>query len=71
MKMSLPEVICAYTVGAAFALKLERKKGSLEVGKDADFVSTKLSWQDLFYSAGLPEASQVYLKGKRIFKSKN
>lgn len=70
MKMSLPEVICAYTLGAASALKLDQKKGSLEVGKNADFVSTKLSWQDLFYLVGTPMASQVYLRGKRVFKSK-
>ncbi len=52
MKMSLPEVIAAYTIGAAYALKLSHEVGSLEVGKSADFISTSRSWRDLFYSVG-------------------
>jgi imidazolonepropionase len=52
MKMSLPEVISAYTVGAAHALKLAPEVGSIEVGKSADFACTRKSWTDLFYSVG-------------------
>lgn len=71
MKMTLPEVIGAYTVGAAYALKLQDQKGSIEAGKDADFFCTPLSWRELFYSVGSPSASQVYLRGKRIYKAQN
>jgi imidazolonepropionase len=52
MKMSLPEVISAYTVGAAHALELEEKAGSLEAGKSADFICLDRDWTELFYSAG-------------------
>ena len=37
MKMTLPEVINAYTLGAAYALGKQNQRGTLEVGKDADF----------------------------------
>ncbi len=52
MKMSLPEVIAAYTVGASHALKLSQDVGSIELGKAADFMCTLNSWTDLFYSVG-------------------
>jgi len=67
MKMSLPQVLSAYTVGAAWALGLSQEIGSLELGKSADFVSTQQDWQTLFYSVGQPIAEQVFLKGKRVF----
>lgn len=67
MKMSLPEVISAYTVGAAAALALSHEVGSIELGKSADFVSTQQDWQTLFYSVGQPAADQVFLRGKRVF----
>ena len=41
MKMSLPEVISAYTVGAAHALNLQNEIGSLEVGKKCGFLFDK------------------------------
>jgi predicted amidohydrolase YtcJ len=37
-RLSLPEVIEAYTVNGARVLGLEREAGSIEVGKSADFV---------------------------------
>jgi imidazolonepropionase len=63
MKMSLPEVISAYTVGAASALKLISEVGSLRIGKSADFMCTSKSWTDLFYSAGDPGAELVFVSG--------
>ena len=36
MKMSPAEAICAATINAAYALQLEKTKGSIEPGKDAD-----------------------------------
>lgn len=52
MKMSLAEVIAAYTVGAAYALDLQGRKGSLEVGKDADMIAVDGDITDLFYQVG-------------------
>lgn len=63
MKMSLPEVISAYTVGAAAALKLAPEVGSLRLGKSADFMCTSKSWTDLFYSAGDSGAELVFVSG--------
>ena len=37
-RLTLPEVLAAYTIGGAHANFLERESGSLEVGKWADFV---------------------------------
>ncbi len=52
MKMSLPEVISAFTVGSATALGLDAHLGSLEVGKACDFMALDCSWRELFYSVG-------------------
>lgn len=64
MKMTLPEVLSAYTVGASWALGLQKEIGSIEVGKAADFVGTKVEWNELFYSAGSRDISEVYQAGQ-------
>jgi len=66
MKMSLPEVIAAYTVGGAYALGLHQEIGSLEVGKSADFISMSQDWTSLFYSSGMMGIDEVYFKGQLI-----
>lgn len=68
MKMTLPEVLSAYTVGAAYALKLQSSVGSIEVGKSADIISTDQDWQCLFYSVGDRPEKLVFSRGKRISK---
>jgi imidazolonepropionase len=64
MQMTLPEVICAYTYGAARALRMENLCGSLEVGKSADFICTKKDWSELFYSVGARDIDATYISGK-------
>ncbi len=49
MKMSLAEVLAAYTYNAASALGLENKYGSLEVGKSANAIHFEAGLTDLFY----------------------
>lgn len=66
MKMTLPEVIAAYTVGAAHALSLQSEVGSLELGKAADFVCINKSWQELFYSVGERASLTTYRDGIKI-----
>jgi imidazolonepropionase len=63
MKMSLAEVIVAFTLGGAYALGLEQSCGSLEVGKQADFCCYAGSWKDLFYQPGGPIPAAVFRDG--------
>lgn len=51
MKMTLPEVIVAYTLGASYALKRQATEGSLEVGKSAQLIFLEDSYAGLFYSS--------------------
>jgi imidazolonepropionase len=64
MKMSLPEVIAAYTYNAAAALGISESVGSLEVGKEADFVVLSDVWQNLFYEVGYHPVKNTYRAGK-------
>lgn len=66
MGMSLPEVLAAYTVGAAFSLGLENQIGHLDIGWDANFTVWDCDWTQLFYSAGARPANAVYRFGKKI-----
>jgi imidazolonepropionase len=63
MKMSLSETLCAYTLGAAWALGLEDEVGSLEVGKSADFITLNCGLTELFISPGKICAEQVFVRG--------
>lgn len=65
MKMTLPEVIAAYTVGGALALGLD-DRGVLLPGKRADFIVLNNDWEELFYSIGAKNAQLVYCAGKSI-----
>lgn len=66
MKMSLPEVIGAWTVGGAWALGL-KDVGVLQAGFKADFQVLDNGWRGLFYEAGSFPACQVWVGGKKIF----
>jgi imidazolonepropionase len=66
MKMSLPEVIAAYSVGASWALGQASEIGSCEAGKSADFQCIDSDWTSLFYSAGKISAQKVFLSGRLI-----
>lgn len=66
MKMTLPEVIGAYTVGAAYALGLDNEVGSLTVGRRADFVTIESDWEELFYHVGNMGIKKVFQGGKRL-----
>ena len=69
MRMTLAEVLVAYTLGAAFALGLQHRAGSLSVGKDCDFNVLEGSWRDLFYGVGHHPVSGVYRLGKCLHKN--
>jgi imidazolonepropionase len=63
MKMTLPEVLSAVTLGGAYALGLENEIGVIDEGYSADFILTEHDWTSLFYSAGRRWISQVYYRG--------
>ncbi len=67
MKMSLAEVIAAYTIGGAYALGLQDEIGSLEVGKDANFIVLNTPIEDLFYQVGSSPVCETWLEGKKVF----
>lgn len=69
MKMTLPQVIAAYTVGASYALNLQNEIGSLEIGKSADILCTSQDWRTMFYSVGESVPKKVFSRGKKIFDS--
>ena len=66
MKMSLSEVLVAYTVGAAHALGLESEIGSLELGKSCDFNVLTGGTEELFLDVGHMPIEATYFCGDRI-----
>lgn len=63
MQMSLPEIISAWTVGAAHALGLT-DRGTLQQGFRADLQVIDMDWQGLFYQAGATPVSAVMSAGR-------
>ena len=64
MNMTLPEVIAGYTIQAARALNCESTHGSLEVGKQADFITLNDSFRSLFYQVGYHPVKNVFIGGQ-------
>jgi imidazolonepropionase len=69
MKMTLSEIIAAWTVGAAQALRL-KDTGSLQRGFVADLQVINQDWRGLFYQAGHSDVTRVFAQGKLIFSCK-
>jgi 5-methylthioadenosine/S-adenosylhomocysteine deaminase len=81
-----PTVVTAYealqmaTINGAKALGLEKSKGSIEVGKDADLVIFNFKHTQLFpindlisdiiYNANGEDTETVIIKGKTVYKNK-
>jgi imidazolonepropionase len=66
MKMSLPEVISAYTVGGSYALRRLHEIGSLQKGKLANFSVLEGAWSEMFYSFGVSPIQQTWRNGKKL-----
>lgn len=71
MKMTLPEVLSAYTIGAAASLGLSSTIGSLEVGKQADFFCMNAEIDELFLSVGRQFSTLTFTNGRKVFASAN
>ena len=70
LKMSAEEILNAVTINAAFALNMENKIGSIEPGKQADFLIFDMpSYKYLIYNFGVNNIESVYKKGKLIYQS--
>lgn len=65
MKMSLPEIIAAWTVGGAKTLRL-KDRGSLQKNFSADLQVIDREWRGLFYQAGRSPVTQLFIAGKQV-----
>ncbi len=67
MKMTAEEALSAATLNGAYSINLADKTGSIEVGKNADFIIIDSdSYSDIFYHFGINHAKEVYFKGKKV-----
>ena len=71
-RMSIEEMILGYTINGAKQLGIEDVKGSIEAGKDADFLvfdNDLLTAEQEGFSHNMP--SEVYFGGKKMTTSKS
>jgi imidazolonepropionase len=70
LKLSPLEALQAATINAARSLKAEQRLGSLESGKQADFVIWKFNrYQGIPYYLGYSSVRSVWKKGENVYKS--
>jgi imidazolonepropionase len=68
MKMTPAEGVVATTINAAYSLKRGDRIGSLEAGKDANFVLFDCTdYRELACYFGIPQTHSVYVRGERVF----
>lgn len=71
MRMSLSEALAASTINSAFALGVEKQRGSIEVGKRADLlILNSEKWEHLIYQIGAHDSliKHVLVDGQVIEK---
>lgn len=67
MRMTPAETLCTATYNAACGIGMEHQIGSLEVGKQADFVIWNVSnYQKLHYMFGVNHVHQVWKNGLKV-----
>jgi len=65
--MTAEEALTAATINSAKAMDLSDITGSLDIGKQADFVIADVeSYIDLFYHFGVNHISEVWFKGQQV-----
>jgi imidazolonepropionase len=64
MRMTLPEVFCAMTMGSSYALGLEDSHGFLMPGANADFYVSDKSWDQFFYDLSPVPMNSVWVNGR-------
>jgi hypothetical protein len=66
--ISLDEAVKAYTINAAYTMRQENKVGSLEAGKEADFIILDRNIFEIpINEIGKTEVIETYLRGKKVF----
>jgi imidazolonepropionase len=71
MKMTPAEAITAATINAAHSLGRGRQIGSLEAGKQADFVIHDCrDYREIAYFFGAPSVEAVYIAGRAVWRLK-
>jgi imidazolonepropionase len=71
MKMSIPEIISAYTINAAKSVNTSSYNGSIETGKKADFaVYNTIDYNDLVYNTGQNLNHLTIKNGNIIWENK-
>ena len=70
MDMTPAEALTASTLNSAYSIGLADKVGSLDVGKQADFLLLDGETPAIFaYHAGVSSVNAVYKKGIRLYGS--
>lgn len=68
MKMTIEEIISAYTINAAKALNLQNKIGSIEIDKNADFsIFNTTQYSDIIYNTGTNLNCMTIKNGEIIY----
>lgn len=67
MNMTTEEALAAATINGAKAIEQSHRKGSLEIGKDSDFVILDTSsYAEMFYHFGINHVESTWIKGQKI-----
>jgi imidazolonepropionase len=70
MKMSVTEAIAAATINAACALRLQKRKGSLEAGKDADLAIFDVKdYREIAYWFAWNRCVEMVVAGRVVFQA--
>jgi len=70
MQMTPAEALVASTLNGAYAIGMAEKVGSLDVGKQADFILMDGdSPAILAYHAGVSPITEVFKRGEQIFRT--
>lgn len=70
LKLTPREALVAGTVNSAWSLNLGERLGSLEAGKQADFVVLDtLDWKEWLYMYGVNMVSSVYKRGVQVHRA--